>query len=1051
MHYSRSSRLHCLLAGLLLAFVCAAVPAAQSADRHGSARSRARTVLQRSGVRGGLVVHLGCGDGSLTAALRASDRFLVQGLAREREDVTRARLNIQSRGGYGPVSVRKSDGRRLPYADNTVKLLVSEQALSLPEEEVMRALAPRGVVCVEKDGRWTTRTSPWPADIDEWRHSWHGADSNPVADDTEVGPPRHIQWVGKPRWQRHHDTVPSTTTMVSSGGRLFYIADVAPASLAGKDVDRWFLVARDAFSGTILWKQPMKDWGAKSWSSTWLGRGNQPYEISKRLVAGRDTVYVTLGFDAPVTALDAASGEKLRTFEDTEGASEILHCDGRLVVAVRNRPGRPGRNKESVKEFVCALDSDSGKMLWKSRSYVGLHANAGSGDGIQCLRPFGRLELAAADGKVFLVNQEAVTCLDMATGEKMWEQPRPDVPREWVMHWSTRSKDTGRLVYADETLLLAQPEIEVFNPYDTIPGTLYAYDAETGRRMWQQLYGDWSHVDYQPDLFVVDDRVWVHKHLKDKQTDDYELLGLDLETGEVKRRFSTTRAFDVGHHHRCYSNRSTTEFVLSSHRGVEFLELDTGTNWLNHWVRGTCLFGYLPCNGLLYAPPDPCECFARTKLNGYYALSADQERALDLPVDSWKRPLEKGPAYGQAAQEAAPGSESWPTWRHDARRSGSASTSISGDLETAWSARVGDGLTSPTVGYGRIYTSIRARHQVVALDAETGEPSWSYTAGGRVDTPPTLYEGLALFGARDGWVYCVTADEGRLVWKRRIAPQARFVGAYDGVESAWPLHGSVLVENDLAYVVAGRSSYLDGGIFACALKPRTGKVVKERNIYSPDPETGRQPYGAGNTWSVPGALNDILTSDGAAVYMRRRKLFDGSDSSAAPVFATGGMLDNSFFSRIRWGRNDTDAGELAVFDGPHTYGIEAYPGSGKGTGRSEFFWPGKDGYRLFRTRKNGGERGQGWSRHIPVRGKAMILAGDNLVVAGPPDVTPADDPLAAFEGREGGRLWTISVSDGRPRQKLKLDSPPVWQGLAAARGRLYLADREGNLHCFTRE
>ncbi|MFO7908091.1 MAG: hypothetical protein ACQESR_18650 [Planctomycetota bacterium] len=66
-------------------------------------------------------------------------------------------------------------------------------------------------------------------------------------------------------------------------------------------------------------------------------------------------------------------------------------------------------------------------------------------------------------------------------------------------------------------------------------------------------------------------------------------------------------------------------------RGVEFLDLASGRNWLNHWVRGTCLFGYLPCNGLLYAPPDPCSCFIEAKLNGYDALSAGQDSSLELP------------------------------------------------------------------------------------------------------------------------------------------------------------------------------------------------------------------------------------------------------------------------------------------------------------------------------------------------------------------------------------------------------------------------------------
>ncbi len=32
------------------------------------------------GVQGGLIVHLGCGDGRLTAALGASDRYLAHGM-----------------------------------------------------------------------------------------------------------------------------------------------------------------------------------------------------------------------------------------------------------------------------------------------------------------------------------------------------------------------------------------------------------------------------------------------------------------------------------------------------------------------------------------------------------------------------------------------------------------------------------------------------------------------------------------------------------------------------------------------------------------------------------------------------------------------------------------------------------------------------------------------------------------------------------------------------------------------------------------------------------
>ena len=64
-----------------------------------------------------------------------------------------------------------------------------------------------------------------PADIDEWTHFMHDASGNAVAHDTVVGPPRHLQWVGSPRWSRHHDRMASMSALVSTGGRMFYIMD----------------------------------------------------------------------------------------------------------------------------------------------------------------------------------------------------------------------------------------------------------------------------------------------------------------------------------------------------------------------------------------------------------------------------------------------------------------------------------------------------------------------------------------------------------------------------------------------------------------------------------------------------------------------------------------------------------------------------------------------------------------------------------------------------------------------------------------------------------
>ncbi|UCE47621.1 MAG: hypothetical protein JSW47_18735, partial [Phycisphaerales bacterium] len=89
-----------------------------------------------------------------------------------------------------------------------------------------------------------------------------------------------------------------------------------------------------------------------------------------------------------------------------------------------------------------------------------------------------------------------------------------------------------------------------------------------------------------------------------------------------------------------------------------------------------------------------------------------------------------------------------------------------------------------------------------------------------------------------------------------------------------------------------------------------------------------------------------------------------------------------------------------------------------------------------------------WSVHVPIRVRAMALAGDKLFIAGPPDVIPQDDPLAAFEGRKGADLWAVSALTGRKLSEIQhLKSPPVYDGLIAAQGCLYISTVDGCVHC----
>jgi len=1056
------------------------------------AATDARAILDATGVTGGLVVHVGCGDGRLTAGLRGGEGFVVHGLDAKAANVEAARKHAAARGLYGKVSINHLRGPRLPYVDNLVNLLVAEDLGDVPMAEVMRVLVPNGVVSlrlVKTGGKWARTVKPRPKEIDEWTHWLHGADGNAVADDTVVGPPRHVQWIAGPRWQRHHEASPSLDAMVSAGGRLFAIINETPPGIDGLP-DKWALVARDAFNGKLLWKRPIAKWGWNQWSDHSYGHGrwNLPTHIARRLVAVGDRVYVTLGFNAPLTALDAATGQTVTTYAGSELTDEILYHEGTLLLVVNVAAQGPGRIKAKppVKKAVVAINAKTGKVLWRTGQFDGAVSKA---DAIERIT---HLTMVLGGGKVYLVGENAVEALDLETGKRAWRRQRPDRPNRPVTYGNYYFTNLCTLVYHDGTVLFTEPDPKTKSHPWNAPArsVLFGLSAETGKELWSRDCGVWGH--YNPgDLFVVDNLAWVHA------SEDFSMMALDPRTGRVKRTLSTQDALDQGHHHRCYRNKATTRYFLTGRRGVEFTDIASAKTLRHHWVRGTCRYGILPCNGLLYAPPHPCICYVTAKLNGFWALaparkSAAQTSSTATPPDV----LVKGPAFGNINPKSAihnpwpagPQSD-WPTYRHDAARSGAASTEVAPTLKTAWQAPIGpsspDGsvvaskLTSPVIAEGTVLVASVDTHTVWAMAEADGKRLWSYTAGGRIDTPPTVHRGTALFGSADGWVYCLRLADGELAWRRRAAPDDSLMMNRDQLESPWPVHGSVLVRNGVAYVAAGRSSFLDGGMHVYALDPATGKVIRHKRLYSPDPKTDDMarcllPY------DMPpdalGALPDILVADEANVYMRHLK-FDPATlactSAAVPpktpaktpakrrratqvrrrkipaigthLMSTAGLLDDSWFSQTYWTIDGKCQSKLLVYNAKAAYAVKPYGGTARHS--RAIFRPGTTGYTLLAAPRSA--RAARWSNKVPVRVKAMVIAGATLFVAGTPDIVAPDDPWAAIEGRKGAVLWSISAETGKKLAEHALDGPPVFDGLTAAGGRLFLSQANGTIVCLT--
>ncbi|MHC4173944.1 MAG: hypothetical protein ACYST5_13535 [Planctomycetota bacterium] len=64
----------------------------------------------------------------------------------------------------------------------------------------------------------------------------------------------------------------------------------------------------------------------------------------------------------------------------------------------------------------------------------------------------------------------------------------------------------------------------------------------------------------------------------------------------------------------------------------------------------------------------------------------------------------------------------------------------------------------------------------------------------------------------------------------------------------------------------------------------------------------------------------------------------------------------------------------------------------------------------------------------------------------------ADSPnekesIWGFQANKDAVLYVVSTADGRKLAEYKLDSPPVFDGLAAANGRLYLVSNDGKILC----
>jgi outer membrane protein assembly factor BamB len=434
----------------------------------------------------------------------------------------------------------------------------------------------------------------------------------------------------------------------------------------------------------------------------------------------------------------------------------------------------------------------------------------------------------------------------------------------------------------------------------------------------------------------------------------------------------------------------------------------------------------------------------------------------------------------------------WPTFMHDRQRSGVTAERLNVPLNECWvyKARYRPQPAWPgpakqdywhrafnlraTVTYDRafhvvgvgdtIFFGSSGDDKVYALDARTGDERWTFFTEGPVRLAPSIADGKAYVGSDDGCVYCLSAEDGSLLWKRRasdteLAPMGRIIPGNERMISMWPIRTSLLVDEGNVYFTAGM--FPTQGVYLFDLRAEDGSVqwksqmdispqgyllASNERLYVPTGRTnpfifaradgrvlGELPS-AGGTFALL-TENVLVTGPG-----RREKELDAADVDTKSKIAMFGGLRMLVNGPTAYMQSEN---RLSAFDRGRYLKL-----SKERMSLAEQQNKLKD--QLRKLDKNSAEVMQLQSQVSTLTKRmnelseqmkscyrwtapcqypyAMIMAGNVLFVGG-------ENEIAAIDAGSGKTLWTASV-DGKA------------YGLSVVNGGLFVSTDRGRIHCF---
>ena len=416
--------------------------------------------------------------------------------------------------------------------------------------------------------------------------------------------------------------------------------------------------------------------------------------------------------------------------------------------------------------------------------------------------------------------------------------------------------------------------------------------------------------------------------------------------------------------------------------------------------------------------------------------------------------------------------DDWPTYRANASRDGYTSDALPADLSLCWTWKsphpphsawprsqrmIFDRAFQTVIADGRVFFGSSVDHQVHALDAKTGESLWTFFTGGPVRFAPTVWKEKIYAVSDDGYLYCLDAASGKLIWKRRGGPDDRKILGNERMVSSWPVRGAPVIYDEVLYFAAG--IWPTDGIYLYALDPTDGKVLwkndKTGSIYMPQPHPGAdansgtsaQGYmmAAGDHLFVPTgravpAVFDRKTAELKYFHLQANTKNGGAEIMAlGDLFYNGGLPFELETGKSRLAARKKIPGELTrLADGSlvRTYSAKKSTrqadGSVKSISRqmiSAYRWGKSENTDRKGVTATENELQAVWTIPDVRESRVLITAGDTVVAGG------STKTIIGLDSKTQKTLWRHRV-DG------------VVYGLATADGQLFVSTDLGTVYCF---